>query len=62
MRAQRGEAAGGQAVSAGNVKDVLIRSKVEKRDEGRPTQDVQDVYKKPYTFLLTFLHDLAFIK
>ena len=62
LRAERGKTARGQAVSAGDVQVTAARLNVQKRSERRPARDVQDVYKKPYIFLLTSPRNLAFIK
>lgn len=50
--AERGEAAGCQPVATGNVQDVLTGPDIDERGYGGPAKDVQDVNKKPYTFLL----------
>ena len=60
LRAERGQAARSQPVATGNVQDVLTGLRVEKGSKGRPAQGVQDVYKKPYTFQLTFPDNIAF--
>ena len=52
----------GQAVAAGNIQISAARLDVQERGERGPAKQVQDVYKKPYTFLLTFPRNLAFTK
>jgi len=62
LRTERSEATGGQPIATGDVEDVLPRLEVQERGEGGPAQDVQDVNKKPYTFLLIFSHNIAFTR
>src|SRR5688572_15089812 len=49
--AEHGEATGGQPVSAGNIQDVLPGPGCQQGVQGGPAENIQDMYKKPYTFL-----------
>ena len=60
--AKGGEAAGGQPVAAGDIQDVLPGSGRQQRGKRGPAQKIQDVYKKPYIFRLTFPTKLANFK
>jgi len=51
LHPKRGEVAGGQTVATSDIEIMATRLKVEERDDGGPAKDIQDVYKKPYTFL-----------